>query len=150
LAVAKHAVRGEKDPGATSALGATACVTPSSVWGAARREASGLFEERAMIACIIEYGVRPGMEDKLGEAFAALVPEIQRIDGFISMDNFQSQTRPGAMLEISYWRDERALQSWIDNAAHRELMLRGRKEIFSWYKISSTEIKRQIDWTREA
>jgi len=103
-----------------------------------------------MIACIIEYGVRPGMKDKLREAFAALVPEIQRIDGFISMDNFQSQTRPGAMLEISYWRDECALQSWIDNAAHRELMLLGRNEIFSWYKISSTEIKRQIDWTREA
>jgi hypothetical protein len=32
------------------------------------------------------------------------------------MDNFQSQTRPGVMLEVSYWRDERALNSWIDNA----------------------------------
>lgn len=103
-----------------------------------------------MIACIIEYSIRPGMEDRLGEAFAALVPEIQTIDGFISMDNYQSQTRPGVMLEISYWRDERALQTWIDNAAHRELMLLGRSEVFSWYKISSTEIKRQIDWTREA
>jgi heme-degrading monooxygenase HmoA len=103
-----------------------------------------------MIACIIEYSVKPGMEDRLGEAFATLVPEIQTIDGFISMDNFQSQTRLGVMLEISYWRDERALQAWIDNAAHRDSMLLGRNEIFSWYKISSTEIKRQIDWTQEA
>jgi heme-degrading monooxygenase HmoA len=47
-----------------------------------------------MIACIIEYGVRPGMEGRLGEAFAALVSEIQAIDGFISTDDFQSQTRP--------------------------------------------------------
>ena len=50
-----------------------------------------------MIVCIIEYGVRPGMEGRLEEAFAALVPEIQAIGGFISMDNFQSQTRPGVL-----------------------------------------------------
>jgi heme-degrading monooxygenase HmoA len=54
------------------------------------------------------------------------------------------------MLEVSYWRDERALNSWIDNVAHRSMMPLGRNEIFSWYKIFSTEVKRQIDWTREA
>jgi hypothetical protein len=32
-----------------------------------------------MIVCIIEYGVRPGMEGRLEEAFASLVPEIQAI-----------------------------------------------------------------------
>ena len=53
-----------------------------------------LIEESPMIVCIIEYGVRPGMEGRLGEAFAALVSEIQAIDGFISMDDFQSHTRP--------------------------------------------------------
>jgi len=103
-----------------------------------------------MIVCIIEYGVRPGMEGRLEEAFASLVPEIQAIGGFISMDNFQSQTRPGVMLEVSYWRDGRALNAWIDNAAHRGTMPLGRNESFSWYKISSTEVKRQIDWAREA
>ena len=56
----------------------------------------------------------------------------------------------GPNVTPGYWRDEGALQSWIDNAAHREKMLLGRKEIFSWYKISSVEIKRQIDWTRKA
>jgi heme-degrading monooxygenase HmoA len=102
-----------------------------------------------MIACIIEYGIRQGMEARLGEAFEALIPEIQAIGGFISMDNFQSQTRPGVMLEISYWNDAQALRAWIDNAAHRKMMVLGQEEIFSWYKISSTEIKRQIDWTRD-
>jgi hypothetical protein len=34
------------------------------------------------------------MEGTLGEAFAVLVSEFQAIDGFISMDDFQSQTRP--------------------------------------------------------
>jgi heme-degrading monooxygenase HmoA len=103
-----------------------------------------------MVACIIEYSVTAGMEARLGQAFAALIPEIEAIDGFISMDNFESQTRPGVLLEISYWRDDRALQAWIDNAAHREKMILGRNEIFSAYKISSVEIKRQIDWTRSA
>lgn len=64
-----------------------------------------------MIVRIIEYGVRPGMEGRLGDAFAALVSEIQAIDGLISMDNFQSQTQPGVMLEISYWRDDRAMHA---------------------------------------
>jgi heme-degrading monooxygenase HmoA len=103
-----------------------------------------------MIVCIIEYGVMPGMEGRLSHAFAGLVPEIEAIDGFIFMDNFQSQTRPGVMLELSYWRDEQALHQWIDNAAHRGVMPLGRNEIFSWYKIYSTEVKRQIDWTPQA
>ena len=47
-----------------------------------------------MIAYIIEYDGQAGMEGRLGKAFAALVSEIQAIDGFISMDDFQSQTRP--------------------------------------------------------
>jgi hypothetical protein len=50
-----------------------------------------LFEESAMLAYIIEYDSQAGM---VGKAFAALVSEIQAIDGFISMDDFQSQTRP--------------------------------------------------------
>jgi len=125
--------------------------TPHLFRRSARRASQeGVQGKRQMIACIIEYAVTAGMEDRLGEAFAALIPEIQAIDGFVSMDNFQSQTRPGVLLEVSYWRDEAALQCWIDNAAHREKMLLGRKEIFSWYKISSVEIKRQIDWTRKA
>ena len=103
-----------------------------------------------MVACIIEYRVMAGMEARLREAFAALIPEIEAIDGFISMDNFESQTRPGVLLEISYWRDDRALQAWVDNPAHREKMILGRNEIFSAYKISSVEIKRQIDWSRSA
>ncbi|HVB79295.1 MAG TPA: antibiotic biosynthesis monooxygenase family protein [Candidatus Binataceae bacterium] len=103
-----------------------------------------------MVACIIEYSVRPGMDSRLGDAFAELAPEIQAIDGFISMDNFESRTRPGLMLEISYWRDERALRTWIDNAAHQEMMLLGQSEIFSHYNIYSVEVKRQIDWTRQA
>lgn len=103
-----------------------------------------------MVACIIEYSVRAGMEERLGEAFAALIPEIETIDGFISMDNFESQTRLGVRLEISYWRDDRALQAWVDNAAHREKMIVGRKEIFSAYKILSVDVKRQIDWSRPA
>ena len=40
-----------------------------------------------------QYGVRPAMEGTLGEAFAALVSKIQAIDGFLSRDDFQSQTR---------------------------------------------------------
>jgi hypothetical protein len=52
-----------------------------------------LFEESATIACLIEYSVRPATEGTLGEAFAALVFEIKAIDGFLSRDDFQSQTR---------------------------------------------------------
>jgi len=102
-----------------------------------------------MIACIIEYGVRPGMEGRLGEIFTELIPEIQSIDGFISMDNFQSQTRPGVWLEASYWRDESALRTWIANPAHRKAMTVGKNEVLSWYQIKSVEVKRENNWTPE-
>jgi heme-degrading monooxygenase HmoA len=100
-----------------------------------------------MVACIIEYGIKPGTEGKLENEFAVLMPEIQSIDGFVSMDNFESVTRPGVFIEVSYWRDDRALQTWIANGAHRKAMVVGQDEIFTWYKIQSAEIRRETDWT---
>jgi len=101
-----------------------------------------------MVACIIEYRVKAGMEGKLGEIFEQLMPEIQSIDGFISMDNFQSQTNPGLLLEISYWRDQSAMDVWMTNAAHLEAMPIGRNEIFSWYKIKTLGVDREKEWPR--
>src|ERR1700688_12336 len=83
--------RAEQDFGPRSAS-AAARATHWNTWGGAG--ARCFFEESATITCIIEYGVRPAMEGTLGEAFAVLVSEFQAIDGFISMDDFQSQTRP--------------------------------------------------------
>ena len=48
-----------------------------------------------MIVCIIEYGVRSGMEGRLEEAFASLVPEIQAVGGFISWTTFRVRRGPG-------------------------------------------------------
>lgn len=39
---------------------------------------------------------------------AALKPELQKIDGFISVERFQSLTDPGKVLSLSFWRDEQA------------------------------------------
>jgi hypothetical protein len=66
-----------------------------------------LFEESAMIACIIEYGVRPRMEGRPGEAFAALVSEIQAIDGFISALSGARARSTAALLESEKDQDDR-------------------------------------------
>lgn len=103
-----------------------------------------------MVACIIEYRVKPGMEGKLEQIFGQLMPEIQSIDGFISMDNFQSQTNPGLLVEISYWRDQGAMEAWMANEAHVKAMPIGRDEIFSWYNIKSLRVDREKEWPRQA
>jgi heme-degrading monooxygenase HmoA len=103
-----------------------------------------------MVACIIEYRVKPGMERKLQEVFGQLMPEIQAIDGFMSMDNFQSQTNPGLLVEISYWRDLDAMAAWMTNAEHVKAMPIGRNEIFSWYNIKTLSVDREKEWPRSS
>jgi heme-degrading monooxygenase HmoA len=58
------------------------------------------------------------MDDYLGLA-ASLRRDLESVDGFISVERFQSLTEPGKLLLLSFWRDEEAVRAWRTNAAHR-------------------------------
>ncbi|MGZ5114044.1 MAG: antibiotic biosynthesis monooxygenase family protein, partial [Usitatibacter sp.] len=65
-----------------------------------------------MIAVIFEAQPRPGRKDAYLDAAARLRPLLAEIDGFISIERFESLARPGRILSLSFWRDEDAVARW--------------------------------------
>lgn len=95
-----------------------------------------------MIAVIFE--VRPASgrkEDYLGIA-ARLKPDLEKIDGFISVERFQSLTDPGKLLSLSFWRDEDAVKRWRNQEQHRESQAAGRGGVFSDYRLRIASVVR--------
>ncbi len=83
-----------------------------------------------MMAVIFEVEPAAGaMQDYLDLA-ASLREELGRIDGFISIERFESLTQEGKILSLSFWRDEEAIQRWRTLEAHRAAQVRGRRSIF--------------------
>lgn len=62
-------------------------------------------------------------------------PLLERIDGFISIERFESLSEPGKILSLSFFRDEQAVQAWRNLAEHRAAQAKGRNELFSNYRL---------------
>lgn len=88
-----------------------------------------------MIAVIFEAMPEPGeMESYLDHA-AALRPALEKIDGFLSVERFESMTRPGKLLSLSIFRDEAAVSAWRRMAEHRQAQSAGRSGLFRNYRL---------------
>lgn len=95
-----------------------------------------------MIAVIFE--VWP-IEDRANEYFdlaAELRPQLAGIEGFISIERFESLANPGKFLSVSYWRDESAVAAWRKLEQHRAAQARGRTAIFKDYRIRVASVIR--------
>jgi heme-degrading monooxygenase HmoA len=93
-----------------------------------------------MFAVIFEVNPRPqAWDDYLGHA-AILRPELLVIDGFIANDRYRSLTRPGWLVSLSIWRDEKALIRWRTHALHHNIQGKGRTGIFAAYHLRVGEI----------
>ena len=88
-----------------------------------------------MIAVIFEAQPRPGRTDAYLEAAARLRPLLEKIDGFVSIERFESLTTPGKILSLSLWRDEEAVRSWRNVEEHRRIQAAGRQSIFADYRL---------------
>lgn len=95
-----------------------------------------------MIAVIFEVEPRAGQQDAYLDAAAQLRPLLQEIDGFISIERFQSLSNPGKLLSLSYWRDEAAVKAWRNLEAHRATQARGREQIFADYSLRVAQVVR--------
>lgn len=95
-----------------------------------------------MIAVIFE--VFPG-EDQLDpylDMAAKMRPLAEQIDGFISVERFESLSTPGKLLSLSFWRDEAALDAWRRLAAHRSAQKAGRDIMFDDYRLRVVSVLR--------
>lgn len=95
-----------------------------------------------MIAVIFEAEPAPGRKQQYLDLAAALHTELATIDGFVSVERFQSLSNPARMLSMSYFRDEEAVQQWRNTAAHRATQARGRGGVFSDYRLRVASVLR--------
>lgn len=95
-----------------------------------------------MIAVIFEVRPAPGRETAYLDIAASLRDELERIDGFISVERFQSLTDPGKLLSLSYFHDEAAVAEWRNREHHRAAQSAGRGGIFADYRLRIAEVVR--------
>lgn len=96
-----------------------------------------------MIAVIFEVTPSPGggRDTYLGTA-AGLRPLLETIDGFISIERFESLSQPGKMLSLSFWRDDDAVRRWRNLEAHRRAQQAGRGGVFADYRLRVAQVVR--------
>ena len=88
-----------------------------------------------MIAVIFEVEPNEGHLEPYLDIAASLKPELEAIDGFISVERFSSLTTPGKYLSLSFWRDEDAIREWRNRPRHRDAQSKGRSDHFAGYRL---------------
>ena len=95
-----------------------------------------------MIAIIFEVQPAEGAQKAYLDHAARLKPILEQMDGFISVERFQSLTTPGKLLSLSFWRDEAAVKSWRNQAEHRQAQAAGRRGLFADYRLRVVSVIR--------
>ena len=95
-----------------------------------------------MIAVIFEVWPAAGQQQAYLDMAARLKAELQCIDGFISIERFESLAEPGKLLSLSFFRDEAALAQWRQLEAHRAAQAAGRQGVFDDYRLRIATVVR--------
>ena len=88
-----------------------------------------------MIAVIFEVWPREGYRQAYLDIAAQLRPLLEEIDGFISIERFESLSEPGKILSLSVFRDEQAVEVWRQLEKHRAAQSYGREKVFKDYRL---------------
>jgi heme-degrading monooxygenase HmoA len=103
-----------------------------------------------MIAVIFEVWPKPDHRQDYFDLAAGLKPILETIDGFISVERFESLTEKGKILSLSVFRDEGALAAWRNVSEHRKAQAQGRAEIFEDYRIRIAGVVREYGMNERA
>jgi heme-degrading monooxygenase HmoA len=95
-----------------------------------------------MIAVIFEVWPKPDRRQDYLDIAAHLRPLLEKIDGFISIERFESLYEPGKILSLSFFRDEAAVQAWRTTDGHRIAQAKGRGEFFANYRLRVAGVMR--------
>lgn len=95
-----------------------------------------------MIAVIFEVEPRDGRAAEYFDIAAGLRDELVKIDGFVSIERFESLATPGRYLSLSFWRDEAAVRAWREHAGHQVAQEKGKAGIFEDFRIRVAEVIR--------
>ncbi|RUU85206.1 MULTISPECIES: antibiotic biosynthesis monooxygenase [unclassified Mesorhizobium] len=100
-----------------------------------------------MIAVIFEVEPAEGRRDAYLSIAADLRPLLDGIDGFLSIERFQSLADPNRILSLSFWRDEEAVKAWRNTEEHRQAQKAGRGGIFTGYRLRIAHVVRDYGLT---
>lgn len=95
-----------------------------------------------MVVVIFEVWPAAGRQPDYLDIAAQLRPELEKVDGFVSVERFESLTVPGKLLSLSFWRDEAAVADWRRTEAHRAAQGRGRGGVFAGYRLRVASVIR--------
>lgn len=100
-----------------------------------------------MIAVIFEVWPKAGHRQEYLDIAAGLRPLLAQIDGFISIERFESLSEPGKILSLSFWRDENAVAAWRQLESHRAAQTKGRAGVFENYRLRIAGVVRDYGMT---
>jgi len=106
-----------------------------------------LNKENKMIAVIFEVQIATSKQGQYLSLASQLRPLLNNIDGFISIERFQSLATEGKLLSLSWWKNEDAILQWKNNILHSKAQQEGKKSIFDFYKISIVKLERCYEFT---
>ncbi|MDA6071616.1 antibiotic biosynthesis monooxygenase [Flavobacterium sp. AC] len=95
-----------------------------------------------MIAVIFEVIPNEGKKEEYLNIAASLRPELDHIEGFISIERFQSFSDPEKVLSLSFWKDEESIQQWRNLEMHRHAQAKGKNEVFKDYHLRIATVVR--------
>jgi heme-degrading monooxygenase HmoA len=100
-----------------------------------------------MIAVIFEVWPAEGRKESYLAHAMRLRTDLETMDGFISVERFQSITDPAKMLSLSIWRDEAAVANWRNHERHRATQAVGRNGVFADYRLRVASVIRDYGMT---
>lgn len=100
-----------------------------------------------MIAVIFEVWPTDGRKQSYLDIAANLKPELERVDGFISIERFQSLVDESKLLSLSFWGDEEAVKAWRNVEHHRQAQAAGRGGVLRDYRLRVAAVVRDYGMT---
>ena len=104
------------------------------------------------IAVIFEFTPAQGRFPDYMKLVGELKADLDKAEGFISLERFESITTKGKFVSLQFWRDEESVRKWRNVQKHREAQKKGRGGIFASYRLRIAKVERDYtgDSRREA
>jgi heme-degrading monooxygenase HmoA len=100
-----------------------------------------------VITVIFEFTPAEGRFSEYLDLVGTLKADLEKADGFISLERFESITTKGKFVSLQFWRDEEAVRKWRNLQRHREVQAKGRAGIFTSYRLRIASVVR--DYTMD-
>ena len=96
-----------------------------------------------MIVVLFEFEPDAAYEDRYFELADLLRENVEKIEGFISVERFESVSQNGRFISVSTWEDLDAVKRWREHLEHAAAQNEAKDQgIFRNYRIRVAEVIR--------